>query len=436
MAEAGADADGAIGAWLHALARELWPLNRSITGAGLRQTLAILQRELPALSLHEVPSGTQCFDWTVPREWVLREAYIEGPDGQRIVDVAKHNLHLVGYSAPADAVMSLDELRPHLYTLPEQPDAIPYVTSYYRERWGFCLSQRQLDALPPGQYRVRVDSAFIEGALTYGEWVLPGETKQEILLSTYVCHPSMANNELSGPLVTLALARWLQSLPRRRYTYRIVFVPETIGAIAYLARNSAHLKRHVVAGYVLTCIGDERAYSYLHSREGDTLADRAAMHVMGHLPGGYTLYDFLERGSDERQYCSPGLDLPVGSIMRSKYATYPEYHSSLDDLDFVTPAGLAGGFRVVRDVLRVLEANQRYRCTVLCEPQLGKRGLYPTLSTPDTIREVMTLSNLIGYADGQRDLIALAERIKVSALELLPLVARLLEEGLFEVEQQ
>lgn len=424
------------GDWMHALARELWPLNRSITGAGLRQTLAILQRELPALNLHEVPSGTQCFDWTVPREWVLREAYIEGPDGQRVVDVAKHNLHLVGYSAPVDAVMSLDELRPHLYTLPEQPDAIPYVTSYYRERWGFCLTQRQLDALAPGQYRVRVDSEFIEGALTYGEWVLPGETKQEVLLSTYVCHPSMANNELSGPLVTLALARWLQSLPRRRYTYRIVFVPETIGAIAYLARNSAHLKRHVVAGYVLTCIGDERAYSYLHSREGDTLADRAAMHVMGHLPGGFTLYDFLERGSDERQYCSPGIDLPVGSIMRSKYATYPEYHCSLDDLDFVTPAGLEGGFRVVRDVLRVLEANQRYRCTVLCEPQLGKRGLYPTLSTPDTIREVMTLSNLIGYADGQRDLIALAERIKVNALELLPLVARLLEEGLFEVEQQ
>jgi aminopeptidase-like protein len=422
----------AAGERAHALATELFPICRSLTGPGVRQTLRILQRELPNLTLHEVPSGTRCFDWTVPAEWSIREAWIATEDGRRVVDFANHTLHVMGYSTPVDAVMSLDELRPHLHSLPELPDAIPYVTSYYKERWGFCLSHRQLQALAPGRYRVRIDSTLAPGSLTYGELLIPGQRAEEIFLSTYVCHPSMGNNELSGPVVTTEIARWLASLKGRRFSYRIVFIPETIGSLVYLSRNLMEMKRRIAAGFNVTCVGDDRAYSYMPSRLGDTLADRAALHALRHQAGagGFKRYSFLERGSDERQYCSPGIDLPVASVMRSKYATYPEYHTSLDDLTLISPAGLAGGIAAIAGAILAVEANGRYRATVLGEPQLGRRGLYPTLSTRQSGLTVRRMLDVLAYSDGAHDLLAIADMLGVPVWELAAIARQLLAHDL------
>jgi aminopeptidase-like protein len=364
----------------------------------------------------------------VPPEWSIREAYIATEDGRRIVDFANHNLHVVGYSTPIDAVMSLEELRPHLYSLPDQPDAIPYVTSYYRERWGFCLSQRQLDSLTSGRYRVKIDSTLATGSLTYGELLIPGERQDEIFLSTYVCHPSMGNNEVSGPVVTTKVARWLATLPARRFSYRIVFIPETIGSLVYLSRNLEVMKRRIVAGFNVTCVGDERAYSYLPSRQGDSLADRAALHVLRHQAGadGFVRYSYLDRGSDERQYCSPGVDLPVASIMRTKYGEYPEYHTSLDDLSLISPAGLSGGIVAIAKAILAIEMNGRYRATVLGEPQLGRRGLYPTLSTRGAGLMVRRLMDVLAYSDGKHDLLAIADLLGVPVWELSEVAKQLL----------
>jgi aminopeptidase-like protein len=417
------------GSEMYELAKRLWPINRSLTGNGVRKTLHLIREMLPILQIHEIPSGTQIFDWTIPNEWNVREAWIEGPDGQRVVDFFEHNLHLVGYSIPIDVTLNLEELQRHLYSLPDQPNAIPYLTSYYDRRWGFCMRHCDRMRLEQGKYHVHIDASLEPGFLTYGELVLPGETDKEVLLSTYICHPSMANNELSGPCVTAFLARWLSGLPKRRYTYRIIFIPETLGSIAYLSKNIERLKQHVIAGFNITCIGDDRCYSYLPSRAGDTLSDKVALHVLKHIAPDFKQYSYLDRGSDERQYCAPGIDLPIASIMRSKYSEYPEYHTSLDDLNFVTQSGLEGGFIALQKAIEIIEHNCIPRNTILCEPQLGKRGLYPTLSTKAPSEKVRVMMDLIAYCDGSNSLLDIAKIIGVLMTELIPTYQLLLEHG-------
>lgn len=418
---------------MHQWATDLFPIARSLTGPGVRETLAYFQKLVPGLRVHSVPSGTKAFDWTVPLEWTIRDAFIANEAGDRVVDFRESNLHVVGYSQPVEGWYSRQELDSHLYSLPDMPTAIPYVTSYYAPRWGFCVSQEHRQRLGDERYFVKIDSDLKDGMLNYGEIVLEGQSKSEVLLSTYVCHPSLANNELSGPVVTAALARWLASLPTRRLTYRIIFIPETIGSIVYLSRHLEHLKRNVVAGFVLTCVGDDRTYSFLPSRDGNTLADRAARQAFRDLGISPVTYSFLDRGSDERQYCSPGVDLPVCSIMRSKYHTYPEYHTSLDDLDLISQAGLAGALNVYRRTLQLLEANRVLVAVTPCEPQLGKRGLYPTTSTKTSGEQVRTMMNLLAFADGRSDLLQIAEKIDADAFECATIADKLLAHDLLRV---
>ncbi|MDE5590040.1 MAG: DUF4910 domain-containing protein, partial [Acetatifactor sp.] len=368
------------GQMMYQLVERLFPICRSITGDGVRETLSILKEYISDLKIYEVPSGTKVFDWVIPKEWRIREAYIENGKGEKIVDMKENNLHVMGYSAPLDKYVDLQELKQYIYVQEDQPDAIPYVTSYYKERSGFCMSRNMRDALPEDRYHMYIDSELFDGSLTYGEMILPGKTEKEVLLSTYLCHPSMANNELSGPAVVTALVRWFDSLKDRKYTYRIVFIPETIGSITYLSRNLEEMKQRVIAGYVLSCVGDNRTYSYIPSRDGNTLADRAAKNVLRFHYPEYRRYTFLDRGSDERQYNAPGVDLPVCVVCRSKYGEFPEYHTSLDNLSLVTPEGLEGALDAYRQMIMAIEYNVFYRIKCLCEPQLGKRGLYPTVS--------------------------------------------------------
>ncbi len=421
-----------LGLEMHELCQELFPICRSITGEGFRQSLEILSKYMPGLVTTEVPTGTVSFDWEVPKEWNIRDAYIITPNGKKICEFQVHNLHVMGYSVPINKKITLDELQEHLYSLPEQPDAIPYITSYYKERWGFCLTQVDRDQLESGEYQVFIDSELKHGSLTYGEIIMPGESDKEIFLSSYLCHPSMANNELSGPVVTVFLANWLAGLKNRKYTYRIVIIPETIGSITYLSRNYKEMKEKVVGGFNITCIGDDRAYSYLPSRQGDTLSDKAALHVLKRSQPDYVAYSYLDRGSDERQYCSPGINLPICSIMRSKYGVYPEYHTSLDDLDLVTPTGLFGGFEVLRRSLECIESDEVLRSTVLCEPQLGKRGLYPTVSAKNSSAQVKSMMNFLAYADGALSSLEIAELIDVPLWELKETLETLKKEGVLE----
>jgi hypothetical protein len=425
-----------IGEQIHALAKRLWPINRSITGDGVRETLAILQELMPALTLHEVPTGTAVFDWTIPREWRVNDAYLITPDGRKICDFKKNNLHVVGYSTPIKTTMKLADLQAHLYSLPEQPTAIPYITSYYQDRWGLCLSQQARDALVEGEYQVVVDTELFDGNLTYGELILKGRSSQEVFISTYVCHPSMANNELSGPTVTAHLAQWLASQVDRRFTYRFVFIPETIGSITYLSRHQAHLKANLIAGFNVSCVGDDRGYSYLPSRRGDTLSDDIAQHVLKHIAPTFASYTWKDRGSDERQYCAPGIDLPIASIMRTKYACYDEYHTSLDDLiNVVTPEGLAGGYNALQKAIEAIEKNYYPKACVFGEPQLGKRGLYPTLSTKTSGAEVQLMMDLLTWSDGEKSLLAIANICEVPIWDLYPQLEKLVQHGLLTLHE-
>ena len=421
------------GQQMHDLITQLFGFCRSITGNGVRQTLKIIQEHIPDLVIQEAPSGTQCCDWVVPDEWNIDDAYIMDEKGNKIIDFQKNNLHVVGYSIPVDQEMSLQELQEHLFSLPDMPEAIPYVTSYYNPRWGFCLTDNQRKTLTNQRYRVVIDSQLSPGSLTYADLLIPGKSEEEVFISTYTCHPSMANNELSGPVLATFLAKWLKNQDNL-YTYRFVFAPETIGPLVYLSRHLQVLRKNTIAAFNLSCVGDDREVSFLPSRKGNTLTDKLARHVLKHYAPEYKEYNYLrDRGSDERQYCAPGIDLPMVLIMRSKFRSYPEYHTSLDDLSVVSPAGLQTSFDLHKKCLTLLEVNKTYRTTIIGEPQLSRRGLDTQTgghTMPSNMR--IMIQNFLMCSDGSMDLITIAEEIGVYAGDLLPVVSLLLENDLIE----
>ena len=412
---------------IYKLAKKLWPINRSITGDGVRASLKIIKKICPKIKIKEIPSGKKVFDWKIPYEWNVKEAWIKGSDGKKIVDFSKNNLNLVGYSKPINTNLNLKEIKKHIFTLKKQPNAIPYVTSYYKKNWGFCMPYKKYKKLKPGKYQAFIDSELKRGSLTYGEILIPGKKKEEIFLSTNICHPSLANNEISGPAVTTYLAKWLLSIKNRKYSYRIVFIPETIGSIAYLSKNYKYLKKNVVAGFNVVCVGDNRNYSYLPSRDGNTLSDKVAKYVLNKNKKKYIQYKWLDRGSDERQYCSPGIELPIASIMRSKYNTYAEYHTSLDTLkNVVTPAGLKGGYNILKMALETLEQNFFLKSNFLGEPFLSKRKLYPTTSVKNNINEELKkIMHIISYSDNKTPIFEIKEKLSIKFKELNRLLNKL-----------
>lgn len=421
---------GEVGRRMHELITRLYPICRSLTGDGVRETLAILGERID-LEVQEVPTGTPVFDWQIPKEWNIRDAWIANERGERVVDFGESNLHVVGYSVPTEATLSLEELRPHLHTLPDRPERIPYRTSYYGETWGFCLAHRDLERLEEGAYDVRIEASLEPGHLTYGEAFLPGETEEEILVHTHICHPSMCNDNLSGIAVATFLAEALAGA-RRRHSFRFLFLPGTIGAIAWLARNEARIPR-IKGGLVLSNLGDAAGFTYKRSRRGEALIDRAAAHVLAHRPGEHAVEDFVPYGYDERQYCSPGIDLPVGALCRSRWGTYPEYHTSADDLDFVRPDSLAGSLAVCMEILEVVEENATFRnLSPKGEPHLGRRGLYDDVGGGEAPPDRMALLWVLNQSDGRHDLLDIAERSGM-ALRTLRRAAEALESvGLLE----
>lgn len=413
---------------IHALAERLYPICRSITGDGVRRTLDILSEYIP-LDRHEVATGTRVFDWTIPQEWNIRSASITAPDGEKVVDFADCNLHVVSYSIPFSGVLPLEELRPHIHTLPGQPDAIPYRTSYYAPEWGFCMAHEKAASLQDGLYRIEIDSELKDGSLTYGEYCHRGETGREFLLSAHICHPSLANDNCSGLALLAVLARHLSGR-KTRYSYRFVFAPGTIGAICWLARNEERVGL-IDHGLVVSCVGDAGPPAYKRSRRGDAFIDRAMAHVLKQEAGSRVL-EFSPYGYDERQYCSPGFDLPVGMFQRSVHGTFPEYHSSADNPDFIAPQYLEDSFRILSQVIYIAEA-ERTPLNLLpkCEPQLGRRGLYAALGgqkSPEATS--MALLWVLNLADGRHSLLSMAERSGLPFSQIAAAAAMLSEHGL------
>ncbi len=405
---------------LTSLLNELWPICRSITGPGFNQSLDILKAIIP-FKEDLFASGSWAYDWQIPEEWQIRDAWIKNSKGEKIIDFKKHNLHVIGYSTPVDQKMTLKELQPFLHSLPDQPGAIPYLTSYYNKRWGFCLSHNELAKLPEDTYHIFIDSELKPGHLKTGSVVLPAtvKTDKEIFLSTYLCHPSMANNELSGPIVMSFLYRALAKLPERKYNIRFAIVPETIGSIAYLSKYGEELKKNCVAGFVLTCCGDTNKLTYKRSREKNVL-NGITESILAKTGVPHKILDFFPTGSDERQYCSPGFNLPVGSLMRSMYSDYPEYHTSLDDRNFVSAQGLKESIYLYLQVIVSLMENKTYVSKVQNgEPRLGPRGLYPQLGgakeTKETVEKMMWVLN---FADGKHDLYDVCSRSGFKILDL------------------
>ena len=395
-------------------ANDLFPVCRSITGEGVRFTLHYIKKINVNLKIYKIKSGSKFFDWQVPYEWKIKDAYIK-KNKKKIIKFKKNNLHVVGYSMPINKKMRFDELKKNIHTHPKIPDAIPYVTSYYKKTWGFCMKDAQKKNLKKGNelLDVVIQSKLFKGNLNYGEIIIPGLSRKEVFLSTYICHPSLGNNELSGPIVTSALAKWINSLKNRHYTYRIVFIPETIGSIIYIKKNLHKLKKNVAAAFNITCVGDNKSYSYLESKFKNTLTDKVCIKALQTLKIRYKKFNFFEhRGSDERQYSSPGVDLPFCSLMRTKYGEYKEYHSSKDDLSFISPEGLLGGYNLLKTAIKILEMNRNYISVNKCEPQFSKRNLKNTFGGSKIEPSYKILSNIISYADGKTDLIDLSNMLK------------------------
>ena len=423
-----------LGQALHRFAAELYPICRSITGAGTRETLAMIQGRIP-LQIVEVPSGTPVFDWTVPKEWNIRDAYIKDCEGNRVVDFQRCNLHVLNYSTPVHAMMRLTELKPHLFTLPEHPNWIPYRTSYYKEDWGFCLSHNQMLGFKEGDYEVCIDSTLNDGHLTYAECCIRGRSVDEVLISCHTCHPSLANDNLSAVAVATFLAHLLSGQDLR-YSYRFLFAPGTIGAITWLALNPENIGR-IRHGLVLTGIGDGGGFHYKKSRLGDAEIDQAAAHVLRHDSESAEILEFSPYGYDERQYCSPGFNLPVGCLMRSVWGTFPEYHTSADNLDFIWPQKLAESLRVCVKIVDVLEKNRRYRnLNPYCEPQLGKRDLYRSTGGEAIGQEINARLWVLSFSDGEQSLLDIAERSGIPFLRISEAAELLSERGLLSIASE
>ena len=398
---------------------ELFPICRSITGDGVRKTLKIIKKNFSSLKIKEVPSGQKVFDWTIPPEWNINNAYVIDKYNNKIIDFKNNNLHIVNYSYPINKILTKKELLKHVHSLPNKKNAIPYVTSYYKKDWGFCTTHKQKIEIDKNyknqdKFKVVINSNFKKkGHLTYGELLLKGKSSQEILISTYICHPSMANNELSGSIVSMGLINNFKKLKNLKKSIRFIFIPETIGSITYISKNWHNLKQNLIGGYNLSCIGDEREYSCMYSKYGDTQADKALNKAFNALKISFKTYSFLKRGSDERQYNSPGVDLPIASVFRTKYGEYPEYHTSLDDFNVVTQKGVNGGYKVVKKAINILLNKIIPISTILCEPQMSKKGLYSILNRKDKLNYI-DLKNFIQYADGKNDLDSISKYIKLN----------------------
>ena len=422
-----------IGDQLHGLMERLFPICRSITGEGVRETLRIIRDHVP-IQIVEVPTGIQVFDWTVPKEWNVRDAYVANLTGERVIDFKKNNLHLVGYSVPVKRRMSLTELKQHLFTIPEHPDWIPYRTTYYKENWGFCLSHNQLSGLTDEQYDVCIDSTLKPGSMTYGEYYLEGETIDEVLLTCHVCHPSLCNDNLSGATILTFLAKHLCSAPRR-YSYRFLFLPVTIGAITWLCLNEGQVSK-IRHGLVLTLLGDSGGFTYKKSRRGDCEVDRVAAHILKARCAEHKILDFSPYGYDERQFCSPGFDLPVGCLMRTPYAEFAEYHTSADDLDFVTPENLSYSFSLTLALIEMLDQNRIFlNLFPKGEPQLGRRGLYQTGGSPLEKEQQMAFLWILNLSDGKHSLLDISEKSHLPFDLIVSASRKLYESGLLSLQK-
>lgn len=420
-----------FGQKMHALITRLYPICRSITGNGVRETLQIINQYIP-LKIHEVPTGTTVFDWTVPKEWNVRDAYIKNGLGQKVIDFQESNLHLVSYSVPIKKRMPLTELKDHLYTLPDRPGWIPYRTSYYKEDWGFCLSHNQLLEFKDEEYEVCIDTSLTAGSLTYGEYYLPGATEDEVLISCHICHPSLCNDNLSGISLATYLAKHLSSFSLR-YSYRFLFIPGTIGAITWLSLNENRVSR-IKHGLVVAGVGDSGRITYKKSRRGDAEIDRAVIQVLKESGEDYEIIDFFPYGYDERQYCSPGFNLPVGCLMRTPYSRYPEYHTSADNLDFVKPEFLEGSLSKYLEVLNIIENNKRYLNQYpKCEPQLGKRKLYEGMEgKKKQVVDPLAMLWVLNMSDADHSLLDIAVLGQLKFGEVQTAAQALLEKNLLK----